>query len=208
MIHSFPWVQGLNAAVWGASAAPPPQEACPADGAPACAAGVDWPGEFFPGVRRIVYEGPQSKNTLAFKWYNERRVEFLLQWIRSLLSSIPPLHGCSEVVMGKPMGEWLRFSLAYWHTMRGDGSDPFGSPTKEWSWESAVNLGDMGLARRRLHAFFELASKLGVRYWCFHDRDVAPEAATLEESNAALRVLAADAKRLQEQNNVRGEVLH
>jgi xylose isomerase len=96
----------------------------------------------------------------------------------------------------------LKFSLAYWHTMRGDGSDPFGAPTKRWPWEDPA-LDPMALAHRRLDVFFELLGKLGVSYWCFHDRDIAPEGATLEESNAALDVIAAHAARLQRERGVR-----
>lgn len=72
--------------------------------------------EYFPGIPHIRYEGPESKNAMAFKWYN-----------------------ASEEVAGKPMSEWLRFSVAFWHTMRGDGSDQFGLPTKVRPWETAEN---------------------------------------------------------------------
>ncbi len=171
-----------------AAAAPP---ACAADGAQACAAAdvalaapppPAWEGEFFPGVGQIPFEGPASKNPLAFKHYD-----------------------AAAVVAGKPMREWLKFSLAFWHTMRGSGADPFGAPTKLWPWEDAALFGtdEMAAARRRLGAFFELATKLGVEYWAFHDRDIAPELATLAESTAALNEIVADAAALQKKTGVK-----
>ncbi|EIE22260.1 xylose isomerase [Coccomyxa subellipsoidea C-169] len=132
-------------------------------------------GEFFPGVGKIPYEGPDSTNPMAFHYYN-----------------------ADEVIMGKPMKEWLRFSVAFWHTMRGDGADPFGSPTKVWPWEDA-SLDDMELAYRRMRAMFEFLDKLGVDYWCFHDRDIAPEGASLAESNAMLDKVVELAEHLQKE---------
>lgn len=132
-----------------------------------------WEGEFFPTVGRIPYDGPDSSNPLAFHWYN-----------------------ASEVVHGKPMSEWLRFSMAFWHTMRADGSDPFGSPTRRWPWEDPA-VDEVEVAYRRMRAFFELLDKLGVDLWCFHDRDIAPEGGSLAESNAALDQVVALAKELQ-----------
>ena len=143
--------------------------------------------EFFPGIKTIEYEGPRSKNPLAFKYYN-----------------------ASELVHGRPMGEWLRFSVAFWHTMRGDGSDPFGSPTKRWPWEqdsegAAATLYDHELrrARRRLDAFFEFIRKLGVKYWCFHDRDISPEGEDLRHTNSMFDVIIEYSRRLQKENDIR-----
>ncbi|CAL5221632.1 g3856 [Coccomyxa viridis] len=132
-------------------------------------------GEFFPGVGKIEYEGAESTNPLSFHYYN-----------------------ADEVIMGKPMKEWLRFSVAFWHTMRGDGSDPFGSGTKLWPWEDA-GLDEMELAYRRMRAMFEFLDKLGVDYWCFHDRDIAPELGSLAESNAALEKVVELAEHLQKE---------
>lgn len=128
----------------------------------ASAAKGAYKGEFFPGVPKIKYEGPDSTNPLAFRYYN-----------------------ADEVIMGKPMKEWLRFSVAFWHTLRGDGSDPFGDGTRVWPWEDA-SLPPLDIAHRRMRAMFEFLDKLGVDYWAFHDRDIAPEGATLAESNANL----------------------
>ncbi|KAH9806044.1 Xylose isomerase [Citrus sinensis] len=147
---------------------------------PTCAANLDskcadsdeWKGEFFPGIPKIKYEGPSSKNHLAFKWYNPE-----------------------EVILGKKMKDWMRFSVAFWHTFRGTGSDPFGVPTKSWPWEDGTN--SMAMAKRRMRANFEFIDKLGVDFWCFHDRDIAPDGETLKEANANLDEVVALAKELQ-----------
>ncbi len=115
----------------------------------------------FPDVSKIKFEGPDSKNPLAFRHYDE-----------------------NELVEGKPMKDHLRFSVAYWHTMRGTGADPFGPGTMLRPWEGPDDTVDN--AANRVRAFFEFCEKLGAGFFCFHDRDVAPEAKTLAESNANL----------------------
>ncbi|XP_047320051.1 xylose isomerase isoform X1 [Impatiens glandulifera] len=142
---------------------------CPADNDSKCG---DWEGEFFPGIPKIKYEGPLSKNHLAFKWYN-----------------------AEEEILGKKMKDWMRFSVAFWHTFRATGADPFGAPTKTWPWEDGTNSLDM--AKRRLRANFEFIEKLGVEFWCFHDKDIAPDGKTLEETNANLDEVVALAQKLQ-----------
>ena len=112
--------------------------------------------EFFPDVPKIAFEGPTSKNPLAFKHYN-----------------------AEEVVAGRTMTEWLRFSVCYWHTFRANGADPFGSPTLNRPWEDGTDSLDNAL--KRVDVAFEFITKLGVPYYCFHDRDVAPEGASLSE---------------------------
>lgn len=118
-------------------------------------------GEHFPGIGKIKYEGPETDNPLAFKWYN-----------------------ADEEIMGKTMKEHLRFSVCYWHTFRGGGNDPFGTQTLFRPWD---DYGDsVENAKRRLDAAFEFFVKLGNPYWTFHDRDVAPEGRDLAETNAIL----------------------
>ncbi|KAA8535486.1 hypothetical protein F0562_030489 [Nyssa sinensis] len=153
-------------------AAVPPS--CPADIGNECSASDsgEWEGEFFPDIPKIKYEGPSSKNTLAFKWYN-----------------------AEEEILGKKMKDWMRFSVAFWHTFRGTGGDPFGAPTKMWPWEDGTN--SLAMAKRRMRANFEFLRKLGVEWWCFHDRDIAPDGKTLEEANANLDEVVALAKELQ-----------
>ncbi len=115
----------------------------------------------FPDVEKIQYEGPDSTNPLAFHWYNE-----------------------DEVVEGTTMKEHMRFSVVYWHTFRGTGLDPFGSPTMERPWEDGTDSVENAIRRARVA--FEFMEKLGAPYYAFHDRDVAPEGATLAESNKNL----------------------
>ncbi|KAK6127038.1 hypothetical protein DH2020_039216 [Rehmannia glutinosa] len=92
--------------------------------------------------------------------------------------------------------DWMRFSVAFWHTFRGTGGDPFGAPTKFWPWEDGTN--SLAMAKRRMRANFEFIEKLGVDRWCFHDRDIAPDGKTIEESNANFDEVVALAKELQE----------
>ncbi|KAK6233484.1 hypothetical protein QUC31_005890 [Theobroma cacao] len=159
----------MNAVSFIVNAVP---QTCPADLGGKCAEDDDWEGEFFPGIPKIKYEGTSSKNPLAYKWYN-----------------------AEEEILGKKMKDWLRFSVAFWHTFRGTGADPFGAPTKYWPWEDGTN--SIAMAKRRMRANFEFINKLGVDRWCFHDRDIAPDGKTLEEANANLDEVVALAKELQ-----------
>lgn len=120
----------------------------------------------------VQYEGPDSKNPLAFKHYK-----------------------ADEVVAGKTMTEWFRFGCAYWHTMRGDGSDPFGVGTADHPWDDGTD--SIANAQNRARVFFDFLQKVGIDYYCFHDRDVAPECATLTESNKALDAVVDTLEELQ-----------
>ena len=119
--------------------------------------------EYFPGIDRIAYEGPASDNPLAFKYYDPGRL-----------------------IAGKAMRDHLRFAVAYWHSFCGDGADPFGSATHFFPWNEAP-AAPMQAAERKLDAAFEFITKLGAEYYCFHDRDLAPEGATPAESERNLR---------------------
>jgi len=134
--------------------------------------------EHFPGIGRIAYEGPKTKNPLAFRHYNE-----------------------GEIVEGRTMKDWLRFSVAYWHTFRGTGSDPFGAPTLKRPWDDGSN--SVENAVRRVDAAFEFMQKLGAPYYCFHDRDVAPDAATLAEANQNLDAVADALEAAQKRTGVK-----
>lgn len=133
---------------------------------------------YFPEVSTIEYEGPESRNPLAFHHYNP-----------------------SEVVAGRSMEEWLRFSVCYWHTFRGNGTDPFGAPTMQRPWEDGSDSVDMAL--KRVDVAFEFMEKLGAPFYCFHDRDVAPEGANLRETNANLDRIVAKLKAEQERTGIR-----
>lgn len=111
--------------------------------------------EFFKEIGKIKYEGKNTKNGLAFKYYNP-----------------------DEIILGKPMKEHLRFAMSYWHTLTAGGNDQFGEGTIVREWDS---LEPMERAKARVKAGFEIMEKLGMEYFCFHDRDIAPEAPTLTE---------------------------
>jgi xylose isomerase len=134
---------------------------------------------YFPEITRpIAYEGPDSKNPLSFKHYNP-----------------------GEKVLGKTMAEHLRFAVCYWHTFKNLGGDPFGVGTMVRAYNRA---GDpMQVAHATLEAAFEFFTKLGVGFWCFHDRDIAPEADNLAETNRRLDEIVAKARKLQEDTGVR-----
>ncbi len=116
---------------------------------------------FFPDVSKIKYEGADSKNPLAFRHYN-----------------------ATEMVEGKSMKDHLRFAVCYWHTFRGMGGDPFGPGCAVRPWEDGTDSVDMAI--KRVDVAFEFMDKLGVPFYCFHDRDVAPEGANLAETNKNL----------------------
>jgi xylose isomerase len=132
----------------------------------------------FPEIEKIAYEGPDSKNPLAFHWYNE-----------------------DEVVEGKTMKEHLRFSVVYWHTFRGTGSDPFGPGTMVRPWEDGTDSVENACNRARVA--FELIEKLGAPYYAFHDRDVAPEGATLAQSNKNFDAVAEVLKEEQQRTGIK-----
>ena len=116
--------------------------------------------EFYNGIEKIKFEGAKSTNPLSFKFYNP-----------------------DEIIAGKTMREQLRFAMSYWHTMCAEGVDMFGSGTIDKSYgesdpvKSAIN---------KAHAAFELMDKLDIDFYCFHDRDIAPEADNLKETNKRL----------------------
>ncbi|MBI9019043.1 MAG: xylose isomerase [Phycisphaerae bacterium] len=132
---------------------------------------------YFPNIEKIKYEGKDSKKPLSFKFYNP-----------------------DEIVMGKTMADHLRFAVCYWHTFKGTGSDPFGPGTIVRDFASASD--PMVQAEETLYAAFEFFTKLGVKFWCFHDRDIAPEADNLTETNARLDKIVAIAKKLQSDNGM------
>ncbi len=134
--------------------------------------------EYFPGVKKINFEGPDSKNPLAFKHYDAK-----------------------AMVRGKTMAEHLRFAVCYWHTFKGLGGDPFGPGTMIRSYNDSSD--PMEVANRTLDAAFEFVTKLGVGFWCFHDRDIAPEADNLKETNRCLDVIVTRAKKLQADTGVK-----
>ena len=135
--------------------------------------------EFFEGIEKIAYEGPDSKNPLAFKHYD-----------------------AEATVGGKTMAEHLRFSVAFWHSFKGGGIDPFGpTPVYDRPWDRAAD--PMQRAEDTLRAAFEFITKLGAPFYCWHDRDIAPEGETLKESNDRLDHIVGLAEQLQADTGVR-----
>ena len=133
---------------------------------------------YIPEVDKIKYEGPDSTNPLSFRHYK-----------------------ADEVVAGKSMQDHFRFAVAYWHTMRGTGSDPFGPGCALRPWEDGTDSVDMAI--KRVRVFFEFLEKLGAPYYCFHDRDVAPEGKKLSETNANLDKVVAVLKEEQERTGIK-----
>jgi len=134
--------------------------------------------EFFPEVKKIEYQGPGSKEPLAFKHYRPEKK-----------------------VMGKTMAEHLRFSVCYWHTFKGTGADPFGPGTAVREWDRPDD--PVKAAEQTMRAAFEFLDKLGVGFWCFHDRDIAPEADDLSETNKRLDKMVGLAERLQADTGIK-----
>src|ERR1041385_6495747 len=134
----------------------------------------------FPEISKIKFEGPKSKNPLAFKHYE-----------------------ADEKIGGKTMREHLRCSVVYWHTFRGTGSDPFGAATMQRPWDDGSN--SVENAQNRVRAAFEFIEKLGAPFYAFHDRDVAPEGTNLGETNknldAVVKVLKEEQKRTRSEEN-------
>lgn len=106
-----------------------------------------------------------------------------------------------EVILGRPMHEWLRFSVCYWHTFRGMGQDMFGAATHTRPWEDGTD--SLSNALTRLRVAFQFFSKLGVKFWTFHDRDIAPEGATWEETQSNLNAVVDLAVQLQKQTGIK-----
>jgi xylose isomerase len=127
--------------------------------------------QVFPTVPEIAYEGPDSRNPMAFHYYDPQKK-----------------------IGEKTMAEHLRFSMAYWHSMNGGGTDPFGTVTAIRPWDHITD--PMELSRIKMHGIFELTTKLQIPFFCFHDRDVAPDAPTLRETNANLDEIVALTKSL------------
>ena len=132
----------------------------------------------FPRIQTIAYEVSQSTKALSFKHYNP-----------------------DEVIDGKTLSEHMRFSIAYWHSFRGTGADPFGPGTIVRPWEKGKDA--LSIAKNRMDAAFEFFQKIRAPFWCFHDRDIAPEGRSLAESNRNLAKIVAHAKELQKDTGIK-----
>jgi xylose isomerase len=133
---------------------------------------------YFKNIDTIKFEGRESTNPLAFKWYDENRI-----------------------VGGKTLKEQLRFSMAYWHTLCNTGGDPFGPGTETFDWNKSEDV--IQRAKDKMDAAFEFMSKLGIPYYCFHDVDMVDDAPTLEEFEKRVQALVAYAKVKQEETGIK-----
>ncbi len=134
--------------------------------------------EFFPGIGKIKFEGQESKNPFAFRYYNE-----------------------NQQVAGKTLKDHLRFAVAYWHSFCGTGGDPFGPGTRILPWNSRHDALD--LARDKMDAAFEFITKLGVPYYCFHDIDLVDEGSSIAEYEKRLKTIIEYASEKQKASGVK-----
>jgi xylose isomerase len=134
---------------------------------------------FFPKIDTIKYEGKESSNPFAFKYYDANRV----------------------VMGGKTMKEYFRFAIAYWHTFCGTGNDPFGPGTKDFPWNAKADA--IGSAKDKMDAAFEFITKIGAPYYCFHDFDLVDEGSSIAESEKRLQAIVDYAKDKQAETGVK-----
>ncbi len=122
--------------------------------------------QFFPVIGKIPFEGKNSKNPMAFHYYD-----------------------ADKVIMGKSMRDWLRFAMAWWHTLCAEGADQFGGGTKSFPWNEGADALEM--AKNKVDAGFEIMDKLGIDYYCFHDVDLISEGDSIEEYEANMKAIVA-----------------
>ena len=134
--------------------------------------------EFFPGIGKIQFEGKESKNPMAFRYYD-----------------------ANKVVLGKTMAEWLKFAMAWWHTLCAEGADQFGGGTKSFPWNAASDA--VEVAKAKVDAGFEFMQKMGIEYYCFHDVDLVDEGANVEEYEARLKEVVAYLKEKQAETGIK-----
>ncbi len=134
--------------------------------------------EFFKGIGKIKYEGKDSRNPLAFKWYDE-----------------------NKVVFGKTMKEYFRFAVAYWHSFCNEGGDPFGPGTRYLPWKDEKD--EISRAKAKMDAAFEFTTKMGIPFYCFHDFDVVEEGNSVEESDKRMQTMVEYAKEKQKASGVK-----
>jgi xylose isomerase len=133
---------------------------------------------YFPSVEKIKFEGKESKNPMAFRYYD-----------------------AEKVVYGRKMKDWFRFSMAWWHTLCSESEDPFGGPTKSFEWKQ--NADPVQAAKDKLDAGFEFMQKIGIGFYCFHDIDLVNEGNSIQEYEARLKEVVAYAKQKQAETGIK-----
>ncbi|MDE7386650.1 MAG: xylose isomerase [Muribaculaceae bacterium] len=134
--------------------------------------------EYFPGIGKIKFEGTTSYNPLAYRYYD-----------------------AEKMILGKPMKEWLKFAMAWWHTLCAEGGDQFGGGTKKFPWNAAEC--PIQRAKDKVDAGFEIMEKLGIEYFCFHDVDLVDEGSSVEEYEANLKAVVAYIKEKMKGTNIK-----
>ena len=134
--------------------------------------------EYFPQIGKIPFKGVDNKDVMAFHYYEPERV-----------------------VMGKKMKDWLKFAMAWWHTLGGASADQFGGQTRSYEWDKAADA--VQRAKDKMDAGFEIMQKLGIEYFCFHDIDLVDEADTIEEYEARMKAITDYAKEKMAQTGIK-----
>ena len=134
--------------------------------------------QYFPQIDKIKFEGKDSKNPMAYRFYDPEKV-----------------------VAGKKMKDWFKFAMAWWHTLCAEGADQFGPGTKSFPWNASAD--PIERAKAKVDAGFEIMQKLGIEYYCFHDVDLVDEAATIEEYEANLKAVVAYLKEKQAETGIK-----
>ncbi|MDE5987801.1 MAG: xylose isomerase [Duncaniella sp.] len=122
--------------------------------------------EYFPGIGKIKFEGKDSKNPMAYRYYD-----------------------AEKVILGKPMKEWLKFAMAWWHTLCAEGGDQFGGSSKKFPWNEGADA--VTIAKQKADAGFEFMQKMGIEYFCFHDVDLVDEGCSVEEYEHNMKEIVA-----------------
>ena len=120
--------------------------------------------EYFPEIGKIPFEGKESRNPLAYRFYD-----------------------ANKVILGKKMSEWLKFAMAWWHTLCAEGADQFGGPSKKFPWNYDAT-DPVEKAKHKADAGFEIMQKLGIEYYCFHDVDLVDEASDVDTYEKNLKL--------------------
>jgi len=134
--------------------------------------------EYFPEIGKIKFEGKESKNPMAFHYYD-----------------------AEKVIMGKKMKDWLRFAMAWWHTLGAEGGDQFGGGTKKFPWNASFD--PIQAAKDKADAGFEIMQKLGINFYCFHDVDLCAEAENIEKYESNLKEIVAYLKQKQQGTDIK-----
>jgi len=134
--------------------------------------------EYFPNIGKIKFEGKDSKNPLAYRYYD-----------------------AEKVILGKPMKEWLKFAMAWWHTLCADGGDQFGTGTKKFPWAQGPDA--LTIAKQKADAGFEFMQKMGIEYFCFHDVDLVSEGSSVEEYEHNMKEIVAYLKEKMAQTGIK-----